>query len=123
MTLDPALERRIAIKVELERPNRTSRLSIWRKLLPSKLPLEGVDVEKLADEDPSGGEIKNVVLNAARLALVRGPAGPIRAFDCEQAMRMEREGRWSRRIGPIGFDGKIRPSSPDRAVRVSWRCC
>jgi SpoVK/Ycf46/Vps4 family AAA+-type ATPase len=118
VTLDAALERRIAIKVELERPDRGSRVSIWRKLLPAKLPIEGVDVERLADEDLSGGEIKNVVLNAARLALVRGPQGPIRASDFEQAIRMEREGRWSRRIGPIGFDGKIRPTSSDRVARA-----
>jgi SpoVK/Ycf46/Vps4 family AAA+-type ATPase len=120
VTLDPALERRIAIKIDFERPGRTSRLSIWRKLLPPKLPLDGgIDVERLADEDLSGGEIKNVVLNAARLALTRGPQGPLRASDFEQALRMEREGRWSRRSGPIGFDGRIRPGPGERSLRSS----
>lgn len=108
VSLDAALERRIAIKVEFERPDRTSRLAIWRKLLPAKLPLAGVDVDWLADEDLSGGEIKNVVLNAARLALVRGPEGPVLAADFEQALRMEREGRWGRRAGALGFGGSAR---------------
>ena len=109
VTLDKALERRVSIKVEFERPDRESRKHIWQKLLPAKLPIASdVDVERLADEELSGGEIKNIVLNAARLALARDARGPLLAADFERALQMEREGRWGRRAGSIGFGGKRR---------------
>ena len=96
LSLDPALERRISLKVEFKRPDRKQRLCIWRKLLPGKLPLAGdVQCEWLAAADFSGGEIKNAVLNAARLALRRGENGPVTRADFEQAIKMERDGRWN----------------------------
>ena len=75
---------------------------IWRRLLPEKLPLaDDVQVDDLASRELTGGEIKNVVLNAARIALARDPKGAVRAQDFDQAMRMETDSRWtvSRRMG------------------------
>lgn len=68
--MDEALERRISLIVEFPTPERKERLSIWERLLPKKMPL-ATDVDKgaLADEKLTGGQIKNVVLAAARLAL------------------------------------------------------
>ena len=106
ISLDPALERRITLKVEFTRPDAAARLKLWRKLLPRKLPLaKDVDLARLARADLSGGEIKNAVLNAARLALVRDPRGGVNMGDLEEAVEMElRARRGSGRAGDtIGF--------------------
>src|SRR6185295_9439198 len=66
-TLDSALERRISLIVEFPEPTYEARLLIWQKFLVKKLPLhEDVKVEKLAEEKLTGGQIKNVLLHAAR---------------------------------------------------------
>lgn len=68
-TMDPALERRISLICEFPEPTFTMRQKIWEKILPIKLPLSGdVNAEKLAEWKLTGGQIKNVLLNAARLA-------------------------------------------------------
>lgn len=71
--LDSALERRIAIKLKFDKPDKEMRKRIWRKLIPKNLPLNpDVDIDLLAERfELTGGEIKNVILNAARRALVR----------------------------------------------------
>jgi SpoVK/Ycf46/Vps4 family AAA+-type ATPase len=69
-TLDEALERRIGLIVEFKNPNFEQRQKIWEKLLPKKLPLgKCVDLEKLASFNLTGGQIKNVLLQAARTAV------------------------------------------------------
>jgi ATP-dependent 26S proteasome regulatory subunit len=104
VTLDPALERRIAVKVEFERPDLNIRREIWRRMIPDKMPLLDVDIEQLAARDLTGGEIKNVVLNAARIALAREGKGPVTMADFERAIAMETTNRWSKQGGgPIGF--------------------
>lgn len=68
--LDPALSRRIIAKVELSLPPKETRLEIWQKLLPPKMPIaEGIDWDRLADPEISGGYIKNAILIAARKAI------------------------------------------------------
>ncbi|MBN1256585.1 MAG: ATP-binding protein [Planctomycetes bacterium] len=102
ITLDKALERRIAIKIEFAPPDRELRRRIWQKLLPKKLPLaKDVDVERLANEELTGGEIKNAVLNAARMGLCRGPKSKINMKDFQKAIQMETTGKWTgdKRIG------------------------
>lgn len=68
--LDEALERRISLIVEFPEPTFDQRKAIFEKLIPKKMPL-GKDVlmEKLAEHKLTGGQIKNVVIQAARLAL------------------------------------------------------
>ncbi len=68
--MDEALERRISLIVEFPEPNKEQRLAIWKGLLPEKMPLaDDVKLEELSEHSLSGGIIKNVVLQAARLAL------------------------------------------------------
>lgn len=68
--LDEALERRISLIVEFPEPNFEQREQIWKRLVPKKMPLgAGVSFDKLAEHKLTGGQIKNVVLQAARLAL------------------------------------------------------
>ncbi len=70
--LDPALNRRLACKLEIPRPDFKTRIKIWRVHLPDKLPLaKDVTPERLAKSELSGGEIKNAVLAAARSASMR----------------------------------------------------
>jgi len=104
VTLDPALERRIAVKVEFERPDLNTRRDIWHRMVPDTMPLLDFDIEKLAAYDLTGGEIKNVLLNAARISLSRDSKGPVTMADFERAIAMETTNRWSRQGGgPIGF--------------------
>jgi SpoVK/Ycf46/Vps4 family AAA+-type ATPase len=106
ITLDKALERRITLKVEFDRPDRQQRQGIWKKMLPTKMPLsEDVNLDSLSEADFVGGEIKNVVLNAARLAVQRG-CEQVGMKDFQKAITMEQKGRWngqSRRR--VGFSG------------------
>ena len=69
-TLDPALERRISAKIEFPFPDHAQRRAIWQRLIPAKAPLaDDVDLDALAhDHAIAGGNIKNAVLNAARMA-------------------------------------------------------
>ena len=105
LTLDKALERRITAKVEFPRPDHNIRKGIWKRLIPSTLPVAAdVDFASLAAFDLSGGEIKNVVLNAARQAVARGTSGPVTPQDFEKAVEMETRQGWSgSNRGPVGF--------------------
>lgn len=104
--LDKALERRISLKVKFDRPDRNSRREIFRRMLPGKLPLGAdVDIDVLADYDLSGGEIKNVILNAARNALVRkGPEATVMLEDFRAAIKTMKRNSWAQKSGRIiGF--------------------
>lgn len=68
-TLDEALERRISLIVEFPTPDFHEREEIWKTLVPKKLPLaKNIDLTKLAEYKLTGGQIKNVLLQAARFA-------------------------------------------------------
>ena len=61
--------------------------------MPRKLPVaRDLDLEELSRLDLAGGEITNVVLNAARLALQRDEHGPVTMTDFREALVMEPEG-------------------------------
>lgn len=69
--LDPALQRRIISKVELQVPNRKAREQIWKNLIPEKCPTKGVNHKELSEPTLTGGEIKNAILIAARTAIAK----------------------------------------------------
>lgn len=67
--LDAALERRISAKVEFVFPDAEQRALIWQRMIPKKAPIhKDVDFKKLAEYTLAGGNIKNAVLAAARMA-------------------------------------------------------
>lgn len=69
-SLDEALERRISLILEFKMPTHDERKDIWEKLIPKKMPLaRDVKVAELAQESLTGGQIKNALLQAARLAV------------------------------------------------------
>jgi len=68
-TLDEAVNRRLALKLEFDMPDRDQRAKIWERMIPTKAPVgEDVNYHKLASVEIAGGYIKNAVLRAARMA-------------------------------------------------------
>jgi len=72
--MDEAFTRRIRFIVEFPFPDAASRLEIWKTHFPSEAPVsEGIYYEALSKHfQIAGGNIKNVVLNAAFLAAEDG---------------------------------------------------
>ena len=85
--LDPAFLRRIRFVVELPFPDAAQRAEIWRRAFPAETPTEGLDVEKLARLSVTGGNIRNIALNAAFLAADAGQ--PVRMAHLLRAARVE----------------------------------
>lgn len=70
-TLDEAVNRRLALKLEFEMPSAEERAKIWQRMFPEKAPVdEKVNWERLAILEITGGYIKNSVLRAARMAAI-----------------------------------------------------
>jgi hypothetical protein len=67
-SLDPAFLRRIRFVVQFPFPDVAQRAEIWRHAFPARTPVEGLDVACLARLNVAGGNIRNIVLNAAFLA-------------------------------------------------------
>jgi ATP-dependent 26S proteasome regulatory subunit len=70
--LDTAFMRRIRFVVQFPFPNAEQRTEIWRHIFPSGTPTEGLDVSKLARLNVTGGNIRNIALNAMFLAADAG---------------------------------------------------
>ncbi len=72
--LDEAFTRRLHFVVDFPFPDEEGRLRIWRTLFPPKVPRdEEIDLEMLARRFKlSGGNIRNVLVNAAYLAASDG---------------------------------------------------
>ncbi len=63
-----------------------------------------VDLDTLSRVDFVGGKIKNILLNAARLAFRRDKAGAVKMDDFLAASAMEEDGSWNRTARTrIGF--------------------
>jgi hypothetical protein len=67
--LDEAFSRRIQFAIEFPVPDEEQREQLWRLLLPAAAPMRDVDYRFLARQfQLTGGEIRNVALDAAFLA-------------------------------------------------------
>ena len=66
--LDKAFLRRIRFMVTFPFPDARSRRRIWQKSFSPEAPIEAIDFEALSRLEIPGGNIKNIVLNAAFLA-------------------------------------------------------
>lgn len=67
-SLDSAFLRRIRFVVNFPFPDAKGRAEIWRRIFPSQTPTEELDFDKLAKLNITGGNIRNMALNAAFLA-------------------------------------------------------
>ena len=72
--LDPAFLRRLRFIVNFPFPGPAQRREMWRKAFPADVPQEGLDFEKLARFNLSGGNIHSIALNAAFAAAHRESA-------------------------------------------------
>ncbi len=66
--LDKAFLRRIRFCVQFPFPDIEQRTAIWSCIFPAETPVEGLQLDKLAQLNVAGGNIRNVALNAAFLA-------------------------------------------------------
>jgi hypothetical protein len=66
--LDAAFLRRIRFIVNFPFPDLALRRAIWDRMFPPQTPISGLNLDKLARLNFSGGNIRNVALNAAFLA-------------------------------------------------------
>jgi hypothetical protein len=70
--LDPAFLRRLRFIVTFPFPGVAERKAIWQKVFPPKMPAAELDFARLARLSLTGGDIRNVALNAAFLAAQAG---------------------------------------------------
>jgi SpoVK/Ycf46/Vps4 family AAA+-type ATPase len=66
--LDNAFLRRIRFIVQFPFPGLAQRAEIWQRVFPIHTPINDLDMEKLAQLNITGGNIRNIALNAAFLA-------------------------------------------------------
>ncbi len=86
-SLDTAFLRRIRFVVDFPFPDAAQRAEIWRRIFPDATPTEGLDLTKLARLSVAGGNIRNIALNAAFLAVEAGE--PVRMSHILNATRSE----------------------------------
>jgi SpoVK/Ycf46/Vps4 family AAA+-type ATPase len=105
--IDDAFNRRIQYVIDFPRPQETERERIWRGMFPAVSPLDpDVDFGFLARQfDLAGGDIRNVVLDAAFLAAEDGGVIGMGAIVEALARQLAKQGKT-----PIGNDfGKYQP--------------
>lgn len=66
--LDTAFLRRIRFVVHFPFPDAGQRAAIWRSIFPPETPCHGLELEKLAQLNVAGGNIRNIALTAAFIA-------------------------------------------------------
>jgi ATPase family protein associated with various cellular activities (AAA)/winged helix domain-containing protein len=86
-SLDKAFQRRLRFTVDFPFPDADQREAIWRLVFPKATPTEGLDYRLLAQLNMTGGNIRNIALNAAFLAAAGG--SPVRLEHLLQATRQE----------------------------------
>ena len=104
--LDPALERRVSLRIPFTLPDEKIRAEIWRKHIPQSMQMdENVNFEDLAQRfDFSGGYIKNAVMNAAR-RIVLDKRKVMTKEDLLFGAQMEKDGLYNKELkkGTVGF--------------------
>jgi AAA+ superfamily predicted ATPase len=107
--LDPAMERRLSIKIHFPLPDTEQRLKIWNALLPDFIKFApDVDLNSLNDRYPfSGGLIKNTIFLAANSAESDGNGNHIitrqlleQAADF-QTKQMKENTKFCKTYGPV----------------------
>lgn len=119
--LDEALERRISLILEFPEPDFAGREQIWERMLPKKMPLEdGINAKKLAEYKLTGGQIKNVLLAAARAAMSNAQEKVLLA-DFELAVNgiKQSQGKMGKRaLQYEAVSDKIRTMGVDKIAKI-----
>jgi SpoVK/Ycf46/Vps4 family AAA+-type ATPase len=95
---DTAFIRRILGHIEMPLPDADARLRLWRYHIPGRLPIQLApeDWDRLVQETQglAGGDILNIVVNAASAALEReGPSCQVRLDDFRLAIAASRKAK------------------------------
>ena len=100
--LDKAFSRRFNYKIEFVKPNKNQRIDLWKKLLPSNLPLEkDFDIEELAKYELTGGQIELVIKNTAyKIAVSDEPIFKVENF--KEQITKEQKGQFDSET-KVGF--------------------
>jgi hypothetical protein len=85
--LDSAFLRRLRFIVQFPFPGPAERAEIWRHTFPKDTPTDGIDFTKLARLNITGGNIRNIAMNAAFLAA--DASEPVRMKHLLEASRGE----------------------------------
>jgi hypothetical protein len=85
--LDHAFLRRLRFVVEFPFPEAAQRAEIWRRIFPSRTPVDGLNIERLSRLRISGGNIHSIAMGAAFLAADAGE--PVRMGHLLTAARTE----------------------------------
>jgi SpoVK/Ycf46/Vps4 family AAA+-type ATPase len=86
-SLDKAFQRRLRFTVDFPFPDVAQREAIWARIFPDATPTEGLDYRLLGQLNMTGGNIRNIALNAAFLAAA--DRGPVAMEHLLQATRQE----------------------------------
>lgn len=104
--LDPAVERRISLRIKFELPDEKMRADIWRAHIPPTVKVaDDVDFLLLAKRfEFAGGYIRNTVLNALRRVALR-KLDTVSMEDLVWSGNMEKQGIFNKEQpkGSIGF--------------------
>lgn len=87
--LDSAFLRRLRFIIPFPFPDAPQRLELWRRALPASVPTEGLSLDKLSRLSVTGGQIRNIALCAAFLAV--SEQRPVTMQHILQAARSEYE--------------------------------
>ncbi len=85
--LDSAFLRRLRFLVDFPQPDAAQRQRIWRQVFPPQAEIEDLDWTALSRLEISGGNIRNIALNASFLAA--GEGTPVRMDHVLRAARRE----------------------------------
>jgi hypothetical protein len=66
--IDNAFQRRLRFTVTFPFPDAVQRQAIWSRVFPARTPTQDLDFRKLSQLNITGGNIRNIALNAAFLA-------------------------------------------------------
>ncbi len=105
MNLDPAMSRRFHYKLLISAPDFEARLKLWKLHLPETIPgAQDIDLEPLAGGFHfTGGQIRNVVLNACHQASCREESKILNSADLWQYACLEGETNFESQAKRVGF--------------------
>ena len=100
--LDKAFSRRFNYKIEFVKPNLEQRLALWKKLLPSTLPLEkDFNINELAKIELTGGQIELIIKNTAyKVAVMQEAIFTVEIF--KEQISKEKKGQFDSE-NKVGF--------------------
>jgi hypothetical protein len=85
--LDQSFQRRLRFTINFPFPDATQREAIWKSAFPQATPTRKLDHKKLAQLNVTGGNIRNIAINAAFLAAEAGT--PVEMSNLFEAAKLE----------------------------------